>query len=937
MTAVGPRPSGPLDAKQRHRAATDFSSNLVVLAGAGTGKTSLLVERMLNAVGSGLVELDRLAAITFTEKAAGEMRQRLAEGLDRLRELAGDAGALNESKEADRAFRHLTEEAGVTPEDLARRALDAMEQLDRATVCTIHAFCSDLLRAHPFQADVDHDFTVDTGEHADALRETAWEEFLTHELGPQAPRPELWRGVFEEIPPGDVSQIAFALADFGIPEALLREPGGALDTRALFAPLAEELVRSIEDLLARQHDMSKAPLRFFGGVRDAFEALRDGGVEGFTRQVRGDADLAKRLGEGGKPPGMNSKLGGVTEEEATALARRAHRLGQHICGAEEGLIGRVVEAVAPFALAFRESFLRQGFIDFDGLLVLARNLLRDRPAVRRALKQRYRLLLVDEFQDTDPVQYEIVLYLAETVEGSAQTAYLAELEPGRLFVVGDAKQSIYRFRGADYAAYRRAVERIEACGGSVLDLTANFRSVPGVTEPVNAVFGPGSVCWMASDHQPDYVPIAAVRDQPDSDPRVELWSVALPQDAKAEQRREAEGRLIAGEIRRLVDSGESKLEKISILFRSFTDIALYLRPLRELDIPFVVDGGREFLKRPEVAQLMAALRTVAQPADAPALLAFLRSPAGAVPDTELAGYAAGGGRWSYRQEDVDATRYPRIAACFALLRELACETKHLPADAVIRRVVDRTLQLPLGAAAFEGAQRVANVRKLATAAGELARNGRLSLDEVIEALSEGRLQDLETDRPLSDDAAEAVRITSIHRMKGLENDRIFIPDLAKQQRKSGFDSATVKVVRLPDGGQTLAIHVNHRHNLARAWFEADHARHEKAEEVRVLYVALTRARERLVVLAGPARGAAPWVEALTPWGYRPEAPPDDGARLDDGRVLHRLQESGELSPVVAKVAEEPASEAVECYGEALERLRFAAVPPFHAPSGLHAG
>ena len=157
-----------------------------------------------------------------------------------------------------------------------------------------------------------------------------------------------------------------------------------------------------------------------------------------------------------------------------------------------------LEAATPFVEEYREAYLRRGLVSFDGLLALCRDLLRDHPDVRERTKERFRMVLVDEFQDTDPLQHEIVLLLAERPDGAAREAYLAELDPGRLFVVGDAKQSIYRFRGADYGAYRLAIRRIVETGGEILHLVGNFRSVPGLIEPANRIFEAAEGCWQPS-------------------------------------------------------------------------------------------------------------------------------------------------------------------------------------------------------------------------------------------------------------------------------------------------------------------------------------------------------------------------------------------------------------------------------------------------------
>ena len=921
------------DADARRRAATDFRTNLVVRAGAGTGKTSLLIERALNAIGSGVATMESIAAITFTEKAAGEMRERLAIGLDRLRSLARDRGALDEAREADRAFRHLVDSAGIEPHLLARRALEAMEQLDHGTVVTIHRFCAELLRAHPLEAGVDPGFVVDSGEWASSLGGAAWKDFVKVELGARGPRADEWERLLPKISLKHVGAAALQLAGFGVPPALLEPAGSDGSGKALqdeACRIANELDVWLEE---RAGDLPGTATRCFRSFRTVLESMIADGVPGARQALAADSYLANRVDSGNL--GSTSKRAGEAAAKSFKVVRSAARdFCKGIRCTDDQAIERLLEIVRPFTSGFREQYLRQGRVSFDGLLALARDLLRDHPEVRRGLKRRYALLLVDEFQDTDPLQYEIVLLLAEQVDDEAGDAFRARLAPGRLFVVGDAKQSIYRFRGADFAAYRRAIDRILECGGVQLDLVSNFRSVPGIVEPVNELFGDANGCWRASAYQPDYVAIRAVREPADEATAVDLWTVELPRGTRADDRREAEGRVIAETIERWVET-EKRLEyeNITILFRAFTQISYYLRPLRERGIPFVVDGGRDFLKRPEIGQLVATLQALSRPADQPALLAFLRSPAGGVSDVELARYAKKRQAWRWQMQP-DSGEFPGISRSFRLLRELSDEARQLPVDRLVRLVLDRTLMLPLGASAFEGAQRVANLQKLVAAAGELARDGTLSLEEVLEALEEGRLEDIQTDRPLADDAAQAVRITSIHRMKGLENDVIIVPDLARERGSGEYPSDPVRVTVLPDGQTSLAIKADSLQNSVRLWYGLEDERHGTAEEVRVLYVALTRARQRLILVAAPARGTTPWLESLAPWGYEARNPPADGALLADGRVRHRCWKPPARQKPPEKEIPEAATRAVQAYDEAVEALRKAATKPFTAPSGL---
>jgi ATP-dependent helicase/nuclease subunit A len=920
------------DADARRRAATDFATNLVVIAGAGTGKTSLLVERALNAIGAGLVTMDSIAAITFTEKAAGEMRERLATGLDRLRALAREGGELDDAVEADRAYRHLTDGLRVAPAVLETRSLEAMQRIDHGTVVTIHGFCAELLRAHPVEAGVDPGFVVDAGERAESLGGEIWDEFVRQELGPTGERAQTWERLLAQFTLAQVGAVARQLAGFAVPLAALDAAGA---DRALTA-LRSEARRIASDLdagLARGDDLTPLGARCWRGLRDALELLLTADLATCRNFLLDDGELADRV-ESGRLGSTRKQAGPAAAEEAKRVADEARALCKGILQTDDDALDRLIGVVRPFVEDYRERYLRRGLVGFDGLLALARDLLRDRPDVRRRLKRRFSLLLVDEFQDTDPLQYEIVLFLAEQPDDEAADPFSARLAPGRLFVVGDAKQSIYRFRGADYAAYRRAVDRICEAGGVRLSLVGNFRSVPGVVDPLNDLFGGASGCWHESAYQPEYAPIQPVRS-PAADPSsVDVWSVELPDGARAGDRRDAEGRVIAEAIANWVERDKKlKYEEITLLFRAFTNISHYLRPLRERGIPFVVDGGRDFLERPEVGQLIATLRAVSRPADPTSLLAFLRSPAGGASDVELARYAAQGGRWSWWEEPA-AERFPNIAASFRVMRDLWSETRDLPVDRFVRRVLDRTRMLPLGAAAFEGPQRVANLQKLTAAAGELARDGTLSLDEVIEAIEEGRLEEIETDRPLADDAAEAVRVTNIHRMKGLENGVIVLPDLARRKWVGGSRGDGVGLAVLPDGDGALAIRAADVTNSARLWYELEDRRHGESEEVRVLYVALTRARERLVLVAAPSRGSSPWLRALESWGYEAENPPADGALLAEGRVRHRLRKPPPVRRPPERDLPEAATRATRAYDAAVAALGERARPPLAAPSGL---
>jgi ATP-dependent exoDNAse (exonuclease V) beta subunit len=388
-----------------------------------------------------------------------------------------------------------------------------------------------------------------------------------------------------------------------------------------------------------------------------------------------------------------------------------------------------------------------------------------------------------------------------------------------------------------------------------------------------------------------------------------------------------EGECVAVAIHRMVAAGECGYGDVMILLRAFTHLPLYLRPLRRRGIPFVVDGGRELLERTEVVQLLAVLRAFARPADPVALLGFLRSPAGGAADTELAGYA-GSGRWDWR-EPVDPEAHPQIHRAFGVLRRVAAATRGDSTDVVLRRLVEEARLVPLAAFGYEGAQRVANLRKITMAAVELAREGRLTLNEILDALERERLADLEGESPLADETWGSVRVLTVHKAKGLQNRVVFLPDLAREPAVRQPE-VEVRVVH-PPGGATLAVQLGRRGNAAGLWRIAEEERHERAEEIRTLYVALTRAEERIVLVAGRSRRAAAWVEALRAWGYDPGAPPPDGATIDPG-VVHRVVTPGATPPTARRPVPERDAEAVRRWDRALALLRIAP-PPFARPSG----
>ena len=331
-----------------------------------------------------------------------------------------------------------------------------------------------------------------------------------------------------------------------------------------------------------------------------------------------------------------------------ADAEALQRIAQRLFKIDHALLGKLLALLSPFVQAVRQSFLNSGWLTFDGLLGKARTLLRDHPAIREQLKRDYRALLVDEFQDTDPVQYEIVLYLAERMGLQAISWRDAELEPGKLFIVGDPKQSIYAFRRADIEAFDHVVERMERSGALRCELATNFRSHAQVLDVVNGVFN--ALLVAQPSIQPPNVPLTVQpnRSSQFRNPGVELRLVASEHDddldSAAATRVEAEqialliGRLLqpAEHAFTSTESGHTlRPGHIALLFRKLTQAEHYLEALRRHHIAYIIDGEKHFYRRQEVIDLVNILRCVESPHDRIALVGVLRSAVGGLPDSAL--------------------------------------------------------------------------------------------------------------------------------------------------------------------------------------------------------------------------------------------------------------------------------------------------------------
>ena len=844
------------DGPTRHLAETTFDRNVVVVAGAGTGKTTLLVNRFVHTLmrEPHPVPITQVVALTFTNKAATEMKLRLREQLATL--ARSDQGQDNGRGTGGVAVEELRQQYGLSTTQVAERATAALVDLEKSPIGTLHSFAAHLLRLYPIESRVDQSFQEDDGAQFENYFNQAWEYWLDAELGRQGSNHTCWNAILAQLKLVDIRQLAFALCNeiVSLDELVddTAECQFPCNLKKWFSAKRTRVANLLE-----QYDPARRR-KIESGLAAAQEVF-DGVLE---EGVNESGSLAEKAGEAlnvhlGKPPKG-------WEEDDFREARQLLSLAKAVLSVDQKIIRDLLLLLVPFVQRVRAGFLDEGLITFDSLLARARALLRDHPLVRERLKQDYQAILVDEFQDTDPIQYEIILFLAERTGCCDPEWKNVKLAPGKLFIVGDPKQSIYAFRRADLEAFDQVVRKIRDSGGITCELATNFRSHHRVLDVVNTIFG--------RVFQPkEYVQPANVdlRTRPNrtsevTSPGVELHIVKLNDqdesvDSVAATRLEADHlarwikeELLAHEV--LTDASGQRTPlrpgHIGLLFRKLTQAQDYLDALRKYDIPFVTDGEKHFYRRQEVIDLVNVLRVIENPSDTIALVGLLRSPLGGLPDRDIYELQKQGTvdyRLSGCLKNWTNPRAEEIRRLYEVLHELHLVALTYSFPALIDQLFSRLPVIELAAASLHGEQAVANLYKVREIAVDIAERPHISLngfvDWLIDRLAEQRE---EAERGLAEETLDAIRILTIHKAKGLEFPVVILPGLHHGASSGNRDH----LVSHDWGSGVLGVSVGGRCTFGAVMTKEKYQVKEEAEQRRVFYVAMTRAKERLILSGG---------------------------------------------------------------------------------------
>ncbi|HEY3099040.1 MAG TPA: UvrD-helicase domain-containing protein [Methylomirabilota bacterium] len=849
-----------VDAAERERIRTSLDETLVVEAAAGTGKTSELVARLVNVLAEGRGTVQTIAALTFTEKAAGELKLRLRAGLEYARTKAADA--------KQRA-----------------RLEDAIAHLEEARVSTIHGFCNDLLHERPVEARVDPRFEVLADQEAEALYRRAFDSWLTERL---------------EAPPEGLRRALRRRAFDGDPIERLRRAGWQLagwrDFRAPWDRRPFDREAAIETLVARVHGLH-ARLTTCSRTSDTLYAdlwpVRQLSQDVLTRERVAPRDhdgleaafidlLRQRTFKSPRRGDARNYRGDVTRDEVLAAhAELLAELEVFARDADADLAALIQPALLETVDRYEQLKERAAALDFVDLLLRARDLVRDCADVRADLQRRLTHIFVDEFQDTDPLQAEIVLLLSASDPAVARWQDVAPA-PGKLFLVGDPKQSIYRFRRADVGTYQAVKDLLVARGAASVYLTTSFRAIPAIQNLVNAAFAP----VMTDDRgalQAGYVPLARHRSEIAGQPGIVALPVPKPygwqgltRKAVDESLPEAVGAFVAWLLN---ESGWKVTERerpgepvpisarhVCLLFRRFTSFGEdvtrpYVEALEARGIPHLLVGGRSFHLREEVESLRTALAAVEWPDDELSVYATLKGPLFAIGDEELIEY-----RQRYRR--LHPYRLPReevapnlkaIVGALTLLRSLHGLRNYRPVEDTVNRLLTATRAHAAFVLRPWGEQALANVLRVAELARTYEAAGSISFRGFVERLRE-EAEGEAPEAPIVEESSEGVRVMTVHKAKGLEFPVVILADItcniAAWNPGRWIDAERGLCALRLGGWQPWDL-------IERA---DEEAARDRAEGVRVAYVAATRARDLLVVSAiGDDPFVAGWDGASEGW------------------------------------------------------------------------
>jgi exodeoxyribonuclease-5 len=880
------------DADARRRALFDHDKTLLVEAGAGSGKTALMAGRIALLLAGG-VPAREIVAITFTEAASSELLERIGRFVD---DLAG--GQIPRDLE-------VALPQGLSA-DQAKAIIFAADTLDELTCTTIHGFCQHLIKPYPVEAGIDPGAVIIDPAAANLAYQDLVQAWLSARfgrdrgaegLGRLPPLPELGEeDFFAELlleEPDGVVRLILEAADFlrtkrtatargadldrVVLDTLSKAIGAFADWYSACGVIEAATNEIIDDLRGLKHLVDEAIAGPITGKGLARLLLHEKpgcrhGTESRFVAWRHKAKWEKASSDAGFGKARGGQFSATAQQHYDRCSESYQRLVAAVYGAA---FGRFVGEFSTLARLYADYKRQAALLDFDDLLYHARDLLASNEPVRTALSRRYPRILVDEFQDTDPLQAEVLWRLCG--EGEPDAPWInRSLRPGSLFLVGDPKQAIYRFRGADVDTYLEAKRSLlEQAPESVIEITANFRSLKPILEFANDLF---QSLLSTERGQPGFTPLEWTREPQDERSAVACFDIQIEERHKGgrgklvvDRVRQEEANIVAKLVERLIGSyqvrekGTSALRAcragdIALLAPTGTKLWIYERALEERGISIASQAGKGFFLRQEVHDLIAVARAIADRRDTLALGALLRGPLVGLTEEEIADAIIGlpaVDEVAQRLQlwtDRELITHPILGRALEVLQTLARKARqttpyHLMAEAVEELNIRPILRARSGQSAERA---LANVELFLEMARAYDARGLTAFVEALRAnWTEGDKQ-IEG-RPDAD--ADAVSIITMHSAKGLEWPIVIpINSSTELDEKVAFlhsrvdDTVHFKLLGIvgPDYEQV----------------KNEEGAQATRERIRLWYVALTRGCDLLLLPRQSERSDSDWFSLL---------------------------------------------------------------------------
>ena len=833
------------DRNARITAIENNSQNIIVEAGAGTGKTTLLVRKMLFLVFVKKVKLSRVVALTFTTKAAASLKQKMEENLHKAYDIllhnpfvltATDEiynERLQDIKQEDQKkfdyFRSLFLKSGLNLDGLFATVKTALEELPLCQIGTIHSFCNFLLKKYAVEAGLSTNMEIDEAGVIDIIFDKYWALFLEEELTLNSSKKDIWLELLKQVNLQDLYYFARNLCNPGFED---------YNPKNNYPLLKEQVKKYLHEteLLLKEHPTNKKgnmiPL-----LKICVESLKQ--TIAFYEDDKSDSAEPEF-------PSFPSKLIEHWEQKDFDLAREIVIFTQDNTPHKQKLLAMAFDLLQPFAAKVQREMLKQNYLTFDEIIFKTHYLLLTHKAVRQEVKLSYDNVFIDEFQDTDPIQGEIMLFLAEKLDTFASKWQDLILEQGKLFIVGDPKQSIYRFRGADISAYQEFCNLLTKQGAQTCVLQNNFRSAACIIDYVN-IFGKNQI-KLKKNCQAEYQEIYPSKEF--NNAKVELHLYKNSEDTNKANARIAHANCIAkwicDNVKKTVKSDGNILDykDIALLLPTATDVNIFLDALKENNIPYNVEADKNFYSSQEVLDLINILKVLKNPQDKIALLGVLRSPICLAKDGDLVALSQENKLNIYT--DVNDVKIQNV---YKELRTLRDKLSTLNPLEIVNEILDTFNFTTFQTLASCNEQVLANIAKFKQVVTKLFENGSYTLEQLLDNFETYQKEtNEESSAILAEENFNVVKILTIHKAKGLEFPVVILTDLSKQfsqgnNRQKG-KSKTFYSRSLNLKGLTLGDIKDGVVSL----IERERQAQELEEKRRLLYVAMTRAKEALIIV-----------------------------------------------------------------------------------------